>query len=135
MFVLKRIFHKFFDPVKSGGQAVLESILVLPFLLMVFCSLMLGFHHLGSRYLFDHWTYQSALCLVRENDLFFCKDQLKKRLGLIPFSRFSITEFHKNEKQVRVRVKTNTPFLSDGEIFEKLRLPIKISDLEALNEK
>ena len=152
MFRLTRASHKLFvadakcsrgqDPVlvvssgclayaeRSRGQALLESVLVLPFISVVFCSLMLGFHHLGSHYLFDHWTYQSALCLAKENDSVFCKNQLKKRLGFIPFSRFSITEFYKSKKQVRIRLKADTPFLSDGEILEELRLPIKINDLE-----
>ena len=116
--------------ISSSGQAALESILVFPFLLVVFCSLTLGFHHFGSDYLFDHWTYQSTLCLAREKEISLCKNQLKKRLNFIPFSRFSVTEFYKDEKRVRVQLKVSTPLSPDKKIFEKLRLPVSISDLE-----
>ena len=119
----------------SRGQSLAESLFVLPFVFGVFSLLILGSHHFGSYYLSDHWVYQSAFCLAEEKDVAFCKNELKKRLNLIPFFHFSIIEFFKNKTQVRVRLKAGTPLLSDREIFEELRVPIRINDFKGAYEK
>ena len=114
---------------QSKGQTVIESALILPFLTIAFSSLLLGFHHLGSHYLFDHWVYQSALCLAKGEKRSLCKARLRKNLDLIPLSKFSILEFYKSSKRVRVRLQTSTPLSPNGKFTEELRLPIRINDM------
>ena len=115
---------------KESGQSLMESLLVLPFVFLVFSSFLLAGHHFFTHYLSDYWTYQSAFCLAKGESLGNCRKQLKQRLKSLPFYGFSILEFNRNERQVRVRVKTRTPLSPSGEFFEKLRLPVQVNDFQ-----
>ena len=115
---------------RERGQSLMESLLALPFLFLLFSSLLLAGHHFLTHYLSDYWVYQSSLCLAKGEPFGTCEKQLRQRLKLIPFYKFSILEFEKDERQAKVRVKTRTPLSPDGEFFEKLRLPVQARDFQ-----
>lgn len=113
------------------GQALLESVMALPFLIAVVGSILLGLYQFSSHYLLDYRTYQAALCLSSEVPIVKCKEKLRQELALIPLKNKEITLFYRREREVRVRVEVNK-LLSDVEVFEEtLSLPLLSKHFEA----
>ena len=118
---------------KLKGQALVETLLSLPLVVVGVTALLGGLHSVGLYYLGDHWTYQSALCLTQERGVRTCQKILEDRLHQLPFSSFQITSFggHPGFSQVVVRLQGP---LGGFQFREGFSGPLKSGDFEGLNE-
>lgn len=112
----------------SRGQALVESLFALPLAIVVVSSIFIGFLHLSSLFLTDHWTYQSSLCLASYQPSLKCKSELEARLQLLLFYNPDIQKIERRKNQVEVIVVLSGPMMEKQVFTEKLRLPLRAVD-------
>ena len=115
------------------GQALIESVFVLPSIIGLITLALGGLFLTGHHYLTDHFVYQSALCLAQEKPLIECKRELKKNLSLIPFSKVSIQRFYVDRSQALVELTSLLPWQSkraSNDFSEQLFLPLTVKQFE-----
>lgn len=88
----------------NSGQALVETVLSLPVVVAGVTMILVGLHSLSFYYWFDHWTYESAVCLIKENSEWDCEKKLKAKLEIFPGSSFVINRFYKTSDHVFVEV-------------------------------
>ncbi|MEM7646263.1 MAG: hypothetical protein AAF203_05090 [Pseudomonadota bacterium] len=107
------------------GQALIESMIVLPSI-MGFITLGLCFFHSSlCHYLIDSWVYQSSFCVAKEHDQSKCRSQLKALLNSIPFSKSQILSMNRTSSQSFVQVNSAIGILNPRLFSSKIDLPIK----------
>lgn len=90
----------------NKGQALVETIVIMKFVVLGVSALLVGLHCLLLTYLSDHWVYQSAICISQEQPKWICKKELNRNLSMIPFSKHKILQFGKSETNANVQVRT-----------------------------
>ena len=113
---------------QNKGQALLETCITLPIAIMILSSLV-GLILISTNfYLADHWVYQSGLCLASKGVVMNCKDELHRKLTLLPLANYNIKTFFKTSSQTFVSVDFNTMGISTTTFQEQLQLPLRGND-------
>lgn len=124
---MKKLKHK-------SGQALVESLLSMPLLVAGVTLVLAGLHSLSLFYIVDHWTYNTAVCLVQENSPQGCREQLSKRLQQLPLQTTRIKEVSATSKEVSVQIQLHTPFIGPLLFVEKIPFNLTSFDLEEAYE-
>jgi hypothetical protein len=106
------------------GQAIIESLFSLPVFMGLIFLIMISILQFSSHYLSDHFVYSAAICIAKD-EIETCKQQLIKKMRLIPFMRFKIISFKKYYNKINVEVDTKSAGGYSNNIRENLELPIK----------
>lgn len=112
------------------GQSLLETVVVLPFLMVLVSGLLAGLHGSAAYYLVDHWTYETSLCLAGQSSEADCRKRLKKNLALIPFLKYEINQLSKKSKSTLTEVTIHTPLFVGKTFLEELRTPLAAQDFK-----
>jgi hypothetical protein len=115
----------------NAGQALVETLVSLPIMLLGVSVVIAGLHSLFLFYLSDHWVYQSSLCLVRERQISHCRQQLQKRLAQLPFSSHTIHQFKSGSSKTHVSLSLDTSLVGTLHFEEKHSLFQKSEDFGA----
>jgi hypothetical protein len=108
----------------NRGQALAESLFVIPLAMAVVNISGLGFLYLSTQYLVDHWLYQSALCIAERRPPYVCKDSLSNNLQMLPWQSHHIRRWQHSETTIELELEF-TLFRSMTRRFQQnLHLPL-----------
>ena len=116
----------------NKGQALIESVISLPFIILFTGGLMWVLYLLLVNLWFSYWVYQTNVCLVRENTRWYCQDQLTEKLTQVTNQHyFKVKELWITNKQstVSVDVKFDAQFgLGYANNFvSEISLPLRLA--------
>ena len=112
------------------GQALLESLVALPFILGAISAIFITLYSMLGIYLLDHWSYQSTLCLAKEISKSSCQNQLRQRVSILPFFKISQIQMNKGFQSASTKISSQLGPFIDKEIRNYIRLPLNSEDFE-----
>lgn len=85
---------------KRSGQAVIETMVLLPLVTAGFMLCFLFFHVHAQHLWMDHQLYQALICLAKGKTKANCETQMKKKIkSFLWFGKLQNIQFHAREKK------------------------------------
>ena len=104
--------HKETTKMNKKGQALVESITLLPFCIILMGALLWGTYTYFSSYLLDHWLYDSVLCIQKELTVHQCKQNLKSKVNKLPFINLTDIDLHLSFSLIHARIEYRDRFFN-----------------------
>lgn len=83
-----------------SGQALIESLIVLPVMIAAIGALLSGLFIFFSHSLIEHWVYESVLCVVKMEEEKICMQTLNSRIQLLPFINHTKLQNHSSRGEI-----------------------------------
>ena len=106
------------------GQALIESMLVLPTCTGGIALILGGLYFYTAHHLTDHWVYQTSMCLAEDKPEQECSQDLKKHIHKLSFHNIQKLGLKRTKDQILVRLKTRSSLGFDENFEAHLTLPI-----------
>ena len=106
------------------GQALIESMLVLPTCTGGIALILGGLYFYTAHHLADHWVYQTSMCLAEDNPQQDCQNRLTKKISKLSFHNIQKLGLKRTKDQILVRLKTRSSLGFDENFETQLSLPI-----------
>ena len=114
----------------SKGQALVESLILIPFFCASLSSIALLFLCTYGHLIAHQGVYESALCLEKENPLVFCKKQLQDKIESLPLVRYKISHFFRTPSRVLSQMDMEVSFVFSKTYKSEFRRPLGAHDLK-----
>lgn len=110
------------------GQALLESLVLVPFFKVALIALIGGLYAFMSYYYIDFQSQQAALCLEKEEPESFCKSEFEKNVNLVPFIEIHWSHVYRNDFTLHFESNLSTLTMKNKLFSYQWSRPLKSND-------
>ncbi len=110
------------------GQALIESLLLMPFIKLLFLGGLLMSYSFISYYYIDYEFYQGALCLEKEFSYNECQNKFVERIKQVPFLEIHWTNLSRNSLRLYFEGEISTLTMKHKQFSYQWRRPLRPED-------